>query len=132
MLTTSASSLVARGPVTECHGVQLRAHLRSVAVLVEVTGRLGDANRTLVTHHVHRFALVGDALVLDLREASGVDEAFTTGLSPLADLTVVLNPAQRDALVVDSVAIVGSVGDAMRRITKRLTARRAHTEIGLR
>lgn len=125
MLTTSASSLVARGPVTECHGVQLRAHLRSVAILVEVTGYLGDANRTLVTHHVHRFALVGDALVLDLRGAGGVDDAFTTGLSPIAGLTLVLNPGQRVGLVDDSVAVAASVGDAIRRITKRLTARRA-------
>ena len=126
MLSNSASSLAARGPVTECHGVQLRAQLRSFAVLVELTGRLGDANRTLVTDRVRRFALVGDALVLDLRKANGVDDAFLTGLSPVADLTLVLDPVRRDGLAVDdSVAVVGSVGDAMRRITKRLTARRA-------
>lgn len=123
--TDSASSLAARGPVTECHGVQLRAQLRSVAVLVEVTGQLGDANRTLVTTYVRRFALVGDALVLDLREARGVDDAFVRCVSPVADLTLVLDPRQRDGLVDGSVAVVGSVGDAMRNITTRLTARRA-------
>lgn len=121
----SASSLAARGPVTECHGVQLRAQLRSVAVLVEVTGHLGDANRTLVTNHVRRFALVGDALVLDLRAAGGVDDAFVRGLRPVADPTLVLDPVQRDGLLNDSVAVVGSVGEAIRGITLRLTARRA-------
>lgn len=129
MLTNSAPSLAARGPVTECHGVQLRAQLRSVAVLVEVTGRLGAANRTLVTHHVRRFALVGGALVLDLREAGGVDDAFVAGLSPVAELTLVLDPVQRDGLVVDGVAVAGSWGEAMRNIAGRLTARRALVEL---
>ena len=121
----SASSLAALGPVTECHGVQLRAQLRSVAVVVQVTGRLGAANRTLVTNHVQRFALVGGALVLDLLETGGVDDAFVRGLSPVADVTLVLDPNQRDGLVNDTVTVVSSVGDAMRSITTRLTARRA-------
>ena len=121
----TASSLAALGPVTECHGVQLRAQLRSVAVVVQVTGHLGAANRTLVTNHVRRFALVGGALVLDLREAGGVDDAFVRGLSPVADLSLVLDPAQRDGLADDTVTVVSSVGEAMRGITMRLTARRA-------
>jgi hypothetical protein len=124
VLTNIASSPAARGPVTECHGVQLRAQQRSVAVLVEVTGRLGADNRTLVTTHVRRFALIGGALVLDLRQAGGVDDAFMSGLSAVADLTLVLDPARRDGLVVDSMAVVGSVGDAMRSIATRLSARR--------
>ena len=120
MLSNSASPLAAGGPVTECHGVQLRAQLRSVAVLVEVTGHLGDANRTLVINHVRRLALIGDALVLDLRETGGVDDAFVRGLSPVADLTLVLSPVQRDGLVVDdSVTIAGSWGEAMRGIITR-------------
>ena len=125
MLSNSASSLAARGPVTECHGVQLRSQLRSFAVLVELTGRLGDANRTLVTNHVRRFSLVGGALVLDLRETGGVDDAFVRGLSPVAELTLVLDPARRESVTSDGPRVVGSVGDAMRRITKRLNARRA-------
>ncbi|MCV7132380.1 hypothetical protein H7J06_05225 [Mycobacterium hodleri] len=118
--------------MTECHGVQLRAQVRSVAVLVEVTGRLGAANRTLVINQVRRFALVGGALVLDLREAGGVDDEFVRGLSPAAELTLVLDPVQRDGLVVDdSVAVAGSWGEAMRRITTRLTARRALVELSV-
>ncbi|OPX10546.1 hypothetical protein [Mycobacterium sp. AT1] len=129
MLTTSASSLAARGPVTECHGVQLRAQLRSLAVLVEVTGRVGDANRTLVTNHVRRFALVGGALVLDLREAGGIDDAFTSGLSPVAELTLVLDQARQESLTSDGPRVVGSVGEAMRGIAGRLAARRALVEL---
>lgn len=69
-----------------------------------MTERLGAANRTLVTNHVRRFALVGGALVVDLREAGGVD---------------------------DSVAVPGSWGEAMRRITTRLTARRSLVELSV-
>lgn len=129
MLTNSAPSLAARGPVTECHGVQLRAQVRSVAVLVEVTGRLGAANRTLVTNHVRRFALVGAALVLDLREAAGIDDEFVRGLSPVAELTLVLHPARRESLTSDGLRVVGSVGEAMRGIAGRLAARRALVEL---
>ena len=126
MLTNrNASSLAALGSVTECHGVQLRAQLRSVAVVVQVTGHLGAANCTLVTNHVRRFALVGGALVLDLREAGGIDDAFVRGLSPVADLSLVVDPAQRDGLADDTVTVVSSVGEAMRGIIMRLTARRA-------
>ena len=129
MLTNSASSLAALGPVTECHGVQLRAHLRSVAVLVEVTGLLGDANRTLVTNHVRRFARVGSPLVLDLLETGGVDDEFLRGLVPVADLTLVVDPARRESLTSDGTRVVGSVGEAMRIIAGRLNARRALVEL---
>ena len=129
MLTNSASSLAALGPVTECHGVQLRAHLRSVAVLVEVTGLLGDANRTLVTNHVRRFARVGSPLVLDLLETGGVDDEFLRGLVPVADLTLVVDPARRESLTSDGTRVVGSVGEAMRMIAGRLNARRALVEL---
>ncbi|KQY07989.1 hypothetical protein ASD37_08445 [Mycobacterium sp. Root135] len=126
MLTNrNASSLAALGSVTECHGVQLRAQLRSVAVVVQVTGHLGAANRTLITNHVRRFTLVGGALVLDLLEAGGVDDEFVRGLSPVADLTLVLDPARRASLTSDDIRVTGSVGEAMRIIAGRLTARRA-------
>lgn len=129
MLTNRASSLAALGPVTECHGVQLRAHLRSVAVLVEVTGLLGDANRTLVTNHVRRFARAGSPLVLDLLETGGVDDEFLRGLVPVADLTLVVDPARRESLTSDGTRVVGSVGEAMRIIAGRLNARRALVEL---
>ena len=125
MLSNSASPLAARGPVTECHGVQMRAQLRSVAVVVQVTGHLGAANRALVTNHVRRFAVVGGAIVLDLLEARGVDDEFVRGLSPVADLTLVLDPARRQSLTSEGTRVVGSVGEAMRIIAERLTARRA-------
>lgn len=126
MLTNrNASSLAALGSVTECHGVQLRAQLRSVAVVVQVTGHLGVANRTLVSNHVRRFALVGGALVLDLLEAGGVDDEFVRGLSPVADLTLVLDPARRQSPTSDGTWVAGSVGEAIRIITGRLAARRA-------
>ena len=131
VLSNSASSLAARGPVTECHGVQLRAQLRSVAVLVEVTGHLGAANRTLVTNKVRRFAMVGGELVLDLREAGGVDDAFVRDLSPVANLTLVLDPVRRETLASHGLRVVGSVGDAMRGIAGRLTARRALVELSV-
>lgn len=118
-------SLAARGPVTECHGVQLRAQLRSVATLVQVTGHLSAANRRQVSSHLRRFALVGGALVLDLLDARGVDDEFVRDLGGVADLTLVVDPARRDGLASHaSVAVVGSVGEAMRAITGRLAARR--------
>ena len=121
----STSSLSARGSVTECHGVQLRAQLRSFATLVEVTGRLSPANRDQVSRQLRRFALVGGALVLDLLEARGVDGGFVRDLGAVADLTIVVDPARRDDLAGDgSVAVVESVGEAMRTITGRLAARR--------
>ena len=128
MFTNRAASLAALGPVTECHGVQLRAQLRSLAVLVEVTGCLGDANRTLVTNHVRRFARVGSPLVLDLLETGGVDDEFLRGLVPVADLTLVVDPARRESLTSDGTRVVGSVGEAMRIIAGRLNARRALVE----
>jgi len=131
VLTNSASSLAARGPVTECHGVQLRAQLRSVAVLVEVTGHLGPANRDQVSSHLRRFTLVGGALVLDLLEASGVDAEFVRDLGTVADLTVVLDPMRRESLASDGLRVVSSVGDAMRGIAGRLTARRALVELSV-
>jgi hypothetical protein len=122
----NASSLAALGPVAECHGVQLRAQLRSVATVVQVTGHLSPANREQVSRHLRRFAVVGGALVLDLLGAGGVDDEFLRGLSPIANLTLVLDPARRDGLAsLDSAAVVvGSVGEAMRGITERITDRR--------
>jgi hypothetical protein len=131
VLTNSVSSLAARGSVAECHGVQLRVQLRSVAVLVQVTGHLGDANRTPVSNHLQRLALVGGALVLDLLEAGGIDDAFVRGLSNVPDLTLVLDPARQESLTVDGTRVVGSVGAAMRGIAGRLTARRALVELSV-
>ncbi|MEU0499031.1 hypothetical protein [Mycobacterium sp. NPDC006124] len=117
--------LAARSPVTECHGVQLRAQLRSVAILVEVTGQLSPANRHQVSTHLRRFALVGDPLVVDLLNTGGVDDELVGDLRGVADVTLVVDPARRHRLARhDSVPIVGSVGDAMRIIAGRLAARR--------
>lgn len=118
-------SLTARGPVTECHGVQLRAQLRSVATLVEVTGHLSPANRHQVSSHVRRFARVGGPLVLDLLEARGVDDEFVRELRDVDDLTLVVDPARRAGLANQaSMPVVGSAGEAMRAITGRLAVRR--------
>ncbi|KAA0098941.1 hypothetical protein CIW49_13795 [Mycolicibacterium sp. P1-18] len=122
MLTNdSASALAALGPVTECHGVQLRAQLRSVATLVQVTGQLSDANRDLVSSQLRRFALAGGALVLDLIGASGVDDDFLRTLGSIADLTLVLDPSRHHGLSPDAAAIASSWGDAMRGIVAHRT-----------
>lgn len=91
--------------------VQLRAQLRSVATLVEVTGHLSPANRHQVSSHVRRFARVGGPLVLDLLEARGVDDEFVRELRDVDDLTLVVDPARRAGLANQaSMPVVGSAG----------------------
>ncbi len=58
------------GYVIECRGAQVRTQMRSVALVITVTGRLDEANAELVGASMRRFTALGSPLVTDL---SGVD-----------------------------------------------------------
>ena len=124
-------SLTSLGYVIECHGVQLRAQLRSVATLVRVTGRISPANRDMVQAHLARFTLVQGPLVVDLLDGEGFDREVLKDLlrtirSKGSHVTLVVAPVMRDAVSAhDDVEVVDSVGEALRGITERINVRRA-------
>lgn len=123
------------GYVIECHGVQIRAQLRSVATLVQLTGRIGPANRDLVLANLRRFTRLRGPLVLDLVSSDG----FGTGLLQAlmrtieddrdaagTELTLVVNPALRASVASDErVDVADSVAAALSSITERIQVRRA-------
>ena len=129
------SSLTTFGYVTECHGVQIRAQLRSVATLVRVTGRIGPASSDLVLANLRRFALVEGPLVLDLLDGHGFDGDWLHHVidviagdsdSANTELTLVVDSALRETMASDDcVAVVGSVEQALEGIAERTTVRRA-------
>jgi hypothetical protein len=128
-------SLTTLGYVVECHGVQLRAQLRSVATLVQVTGRASAANRELVLAHLRRFTMVRGPLVIDMLDRDGFDAELLQDLICTieedpdfadTDVTLVVDPALRETMPSPGrVDVVDSVGQALRDITERINARRA-------
>jgi hypothetical protein len=121
--------------VIECHGVQLRAQLRSVATLVQVTGRTSPANRDLVLAHLRRFTMVPGPLVIDMLDRDGFDAELLQDLICTieqdpdfadTDVTLVVDPALCETMPSHGrVDVVDSVGEALRDITERINARRA-------
>jgi hypothetical protein len=131
-------SLATIGYVIECHGVQIRAQLRSVATLVRVTGRIGPMNRDLVRSELRRFTRLQTPLVFDLLGSHGFDGALLDDLLDAidndgdaagTDLTLVLDPAVSDTAVFDEfderVGVASSVPEALHSIAERIKARRA-------
>jgi hypothetical protein len=128
-------SLSTFGYVIECHGVQIRAQLRSVATLVRVTGRIAPANSDLVLANLHRFALVESPLVLDLLDGHGFDGDWLQDVidviagdsgSANTELTLVVDSPLRKTMASDDcVGVVGSVEQALESIAQRIRVRRA-------
>jgi hypothetical protein len=127
-------SLTTFGYVIECHGVQIRAQLRSVATLVRVTGRIAPPNSDLVLANLRRFALVESPLVLDLLDGHGFDGAWLQDVidviaadsdSANTELTLVVDSALRQTMASDDcVGVVGSVEQALKDIAERIRVRR--------
>jgi hypothetical protein len=133
MIINSTFPSAAAGYVIECHGVGIRAQLRSVATVVHVTGRINARNRGLVATHLRRFTRLDSPLVLDLLDCRGfgpelLDDMLRTIENDCggADLTLVINPLLGDARVLSAgVEIVGSVAEALGIIVAQTKQRRA-------
>jgi anti-anti-sigma factor len=76
---SSAADTTASGWV-DCHGARLRAHARSVATVVAVTGEIDICNGELVSQNLRRFVAVGGPLVVDF---AGVTFLGAQGLRDL-------------------------------------------------
>ncbi|MCA2242689.1 STAS domain-containing protein [Mycobacterium sp. WUMAC-067] len=61
--------------VFECEGAQVRAHYRHLATVVHIRGEINDANVDRVSHHIRRFTLGENPLVLDVADLSQFAEA---------------------------------------------------------
>jgi len=124
------------GCVVECHGVQIRAQLRSVATLVQLTGRIGPANRDLVSANLRRLTRLQGPLVLDLLSSDGFDAALLQELMRTieddrdaagTELTLVIHTTLRESAASfdERVDVVDSVAAALSSIAERIQARRA-------
>lgn len=127
MLTNSHASSTALGYVIECHGVQIRAQLRSVATVVQVTGSIAAANRGVVLDHLRRFTRLQTPLVVDLFECNGFDADLLGRLMDESDVDLTLvDPAPGNAGLLGSGAdVASSVAQALSGVTARIRARRA-------
>ncbi len=61
--------------VFECDGAQVRAHYRHLATVVHIRGDINDANVGRISHHIRRFMLGENPLVLDVADVSQFAEA---------------------------------------------------------
>jgi hypothetical protein len=132
MVTNSQRSTAPLGYVIECHGAQIRAQLRSVATVVEVTGRLSAYNWEAVVGRLCRFTRLRSPLVLDFLDCQGLDpqrleqllhtlESHCEG----TELTLVLDPAVGIAGSGTESVIATSVAEALSGISARIKQRRS-------
>lgn len=132
MDSTSQRLVEVTGHVVECHGVQIRAQLRSVATVVQVTGLVSAANRNAVLEHLSRLSLLETPLILDLLQSHGFGADLVDGViramrdTEVADLTLVVDPALggSEALGGD-VDVAESVAQALAGVAARIKERRA-------
>jgi anti-anti-sigma factor len=61
--------------VFDCDGAQVRAHYRHLATVVHIRGEINDGNVDRVSHHIRRFTLGENPLVLDVADLSKFAEA---------------------------------------------------------
>jgi anti-anti-sigma factor len=112
----------------DCHGARVRAHARSLATVVAVTGEIDICNGELVSQNVRRFVAVGGPLVVDF---SGVTFLGAQGLRDLLALesqcteagvqwALVASPLVRRLLHVGdpdhTILVVGSETEALKRL----------------
>jgi hypothetical protein len=128
MLMNSQQSSTAAGYVTECHGVQIRAQLRSVATVLQVTGLIGAANHDMILDHLRRFTRLQTPLVLDLFGCQGFGADLLRALLDeidAGDLTLVIDPDLGDAALLGcGVDVVSSVAQALGGVAARIRERR--------
>jgi hypothetical protein len=77
----------------ECRGALVRAQMRSVAVVLAITGRLTSANVDTLAAHVTRFTALGDPVVLDVNALEIEDDASLLRLVSIVDAECHLHAA---------------------------------------
>jgi hypothetical protein len=118
-----------------CRGVIVRAQLRSVATLIEVSGVLRMNKTAALQTQLRRFVLLESPLILDLTCIVDVNgELLQRLLSPLeidcnvgnVELFVVVRHDLVDLVELrDGTEIVGSVAEALRSVVEGIRQRRS-------
>lgn len=94
--------------VFECDGAQVRAHYRHLATVVHIRGEISDANVDRVSHHIRRFTLGENPVVLDIADVSQFAEA---GISLLYAFDADCRAAGVDWTLVASSAVTEGLED---------------------
>ena len=139
MTTFLNQSRMPLGYVIQCHGVVIRAQLRSLATLVSVTGRCRAQWNDLVMAHLRRFTRMDRPLILDVSSADGAQRGLLRSLVSTAEsdcnatgaeLVLVAAPEQRHILDLHHrTRSTSSVGEALQRITELIRTRRGRPVI---
>lgn len=95
--------------VFECDGAQVRAHYRHLATVVHIRGEIDDANVDRVSHHIQRFTLGENPLVLDVADVSQFAEA---GISLLYAFDAHCREAGVEWTLVASSAVIEALEDS--------------------
>lgn len=94
--------------VFECDGAQVRAHYRHLATVVHIRGEINDANVDRINHHIRRFTLGENPVVLDIADVSQFAEA---GISLLYAFDADCRAAGVDWTLVASSAVTEALED---------------------
>jgi hypothetical protein len=115
-------------------GTTVRAQLRSVATLIEVSGAVRADKTTALQTQLRRFVLLDSPLILDLTCVVGVsDELLRRLLGPIeidcrmgnvALFVVIRHDTFEHVRLDEATEIVGSTNEALRRVVERIRERR--------
>ena len=119
----------------QCGGSWVRAQMRSVAVVITVTGRLDDTSVAPLAGHLARFTRLGDPLIVDVNGLDITDARSFTRLVSIIDAECHLHRAEfilvadevgEDlvATVDDEVLLAHSLAQALQLIVWAIRARR--------
>ncbi len=89
-------------PTHECGGAHIRSHVRHLAVVVAVSGRVDAANIDRLAERIRRFTLTKDRLVFDL---SDVNSSAADAISLVCRIAEDCRVAEVDWAVVANQAV---------------------------
>lgn len=101
-MTIAGSPAAHDNCVFDCDGAQVRAHYRHLATVVHIRGEIDDANVDRISHHIARFILGENPVVLDVADVNGFAEA---GMSLLYAFDAECRAAGLDWTLVASSAV---------------------------
>ena len=123
------------GCVIKSNGTTVRAQMRSVATLIEVSGTLRVDKTAALQAQLHRFVLLESPLVLDLTCLIGITgELLQSLVGPVeidcsignVELFVVVRHDLLDLVELqDGTDVVDSVSEALRSVVERIRQRRS-------
>ncbi|MEL4218608.1 STAS domain-containing protein [Mycobacterium avium subsp. paratuberculosis] len=94
--------------VFDCDGAQVRAHHRHLAAVVHIRGVIDDANVDRISHHIRRFTLGENPVVLDVADVTQFAEA---GISLLYAFDADCRAAEVEWTLVASSAVTAVLDD---------------------